>query len=517
MAVAKDSIEKIKAIPPSSVLEKEGATLKRVGREYVSHCLWHKDSNPSLTISDDKGFLFCHVCQQHTDAIGYVEKKNGLNFRQSCEKIASDFGINIQFDNEDSEAYRESKRKADSLLLKAQKTQEGYRDNLKKFPRVIEFLKSREILPETSRHFQLGYNSEEDRLTIPIKNYKGEIVGFSARALDNGVKPKYKNTETNLVFNKSNIIFNESDASQSIVELNECILVEGHLDVVMMHQAGCCNVVALQGTATPERSAVERLLRKTSRLVLCMDGDEGGRLAIGRFLSAIQVDALSGRAEVRIATLPEGMDPDDYIKSGNSIKDLIAEAASWLDWLLDSWLENLDFDSEIEFQDVEKKIIDLFSRLSSPALRAYYYDKASIRLAQNKQVLAAQIAKSFHENKTETKSSTEWRRPSPEATKKIAEKKLIRLYINQESVRFLLKPLMEKIESPLYKWLNQKIEEIEQFCEPELLKYSLGAALATADPSFVSSLRSVVFPTIKVEHDADTLIFIEDILIAGNL
>ena len=110
MPVSQDTIQKIKALPLSEVLQRDGNALKRVGREHVTRCLWHDDSNPSLTVSDDKGFVFCHVCQAHNDAIGYIRQKYGLDFAAACEKIANDNGIPYIATNEDPEELAKNKR-----------------------------------------------------------------------------------------------------------------------------------------------------------------------------------------------------------------------------------------------------------------------------------------------------------------------------------------------------------------------------------------------------------------------
>jgi len=96
--------------------------------------------------------------------------------------------------------------------------------------------------------------------------------------------------------------------------------------------------------------------------------------------------------------LPDGADPDSFVQNGNDINSLILNAPSWLDWILDNWLNELDFNDKLKIQNVEAQIKKLFSRISSSALRAHYYDKASIRLAQNKQSVAAEIAKGFHDH-----------------------------------------------------------------------------------------------------------------------
>ena len=511
MAVSSDTIQAIKALPISEVLGAENVFLKRVGRESVTNCLWHKDTNPSLSISDDKGFVFCHVCQHHDDVIGFIQQKFSLDFREACERIASKHNITFDVVDEDFAAIQARKDLLQKNYSKVETLQSQYRANLKKYPESVEFIKSRGITAEISKHFGLGYCSTTKRLTIPIYNHSGLLVGFSARTIV-GAQPKYKNTENNDIFNKSNLVFNEFNASPYIKDNDECIFVEGHLDVVSMWQAGAKNAVALQGTATPSREIIKRLLRKTNRFVLCLDADTGGNRATAKFLESVLDYTLSGQLDVRIVSLPDGQDPDEFIKSNGNIFSLIANAPSWMDWMLDEWLSTLDFSDKLKIQSVENQIRTLFSRIDSPALRAHYFDKASIRLAQNKQSLAAEIAKSFHEYKPSVSKIKSWNKPDYFFTRNLVEKRILRLYIHREEYREILTPLMDRICNPTYSWLWQRIKELKMITTNSLSQWHVMAILSVAEPQYMQSLRSITMPTFAIEDNVMSVAHIEDIM-----
>lgn len=512
MAVSGDTIDKIKQLPVSSILEKDGAHLKRIGREYVTNCLWHKDKNPSLTISDDKGFVFCHVCQHHDDGIGYVQKRHGLNFREACEKIATDFNLQVVYEDENNEGYQKLQQERSRLYELAEKQQDVYRNDLKSSPEVIHFIQNRAILPETSRYFGLGFDKKERRLTIPICNHQGRIVGFTGRAIDPEAKPKYKNTENNLIFVKQDLVFNEDKASDAIREAEEIVFVEGHLDVVAMHQAGVSNTVAIQGTSAPSHSVISRLVKKSSRFILCLDSDDAGRKAMARFLETVKNLSLSGSLDLRIASLPDGMDPDDFIKSGGDIKSVISNAIFWIDWILDQWLNELDFDDKPKIQLVENEIRSLVSQISSPALRAHYFDKAAIRLAQNKQALAAEIAKNFHATKAERARTKAWHRPDISFTRKLVEKRLVRLYIHRDEYRWLVAPMMQYLTTPSLAWLWNRIVDVETINNSGNLADCLMAILSVSDSTYMQQLRSVVRPSVLLDDNELSVMHIEDIM-----
>jgi len=513
MAISDEVISKIKSLSVSAVLEQEKVYLKKVGREFVTHCLWHDDKNPSLTVSDEKGFVFCHACREGGDAIHFIQKKFGLSFREACERIAANNNIQVIYIEENDQYNAEKKEELRRMLEAVKIAQDNYRSDLRASALAVDFLKSRGIRPETSRDFGLGYNQAENRLTIPIKNYKGEIVGFTGRAIGDE-KPKYKNTENNIIFNKSDLVFNEYDASDWVRKSGECIFVEGHIDVISMWQAGIKNVVAIQGTASPSERIITRLKRKANRFVLCMDTDEAGEKAVGLFLNSIKDQALSGEIDIKIASIPKGKDPDEAISLGVAMEDVIANALPWLDWILDQWLNKLDFSNTTQIQEVEKRVKDLIGGISSAALRAHYFDKAATRLAQNKQNIAATILKNLQTNAPQPSSGRTWKKPTIEWTRALVEKRFMRLYIHKPGMRIYLKPLADRLVHPDLVWLWNRVQELEESSYVDCTPYSVMAILAVAEPRFANALRPIARPSIKVDDSPGVLLHIEDVLMS---
>lgn len=511
MALSDETIQKIKSLNVSSVLEQEGVPFKRVGREFVTQCIWHDDKNPSLTVSDEKGFTFCHVCREGGDVIHYIKRKYGLNFREACERIASHNNIQVIYKDEDPQIAIEKKRQIDEYLKNVKTAHEKHRAALKGSLVAVQFIKERSILPETSRHFELGFDLAENRLVIPIKDYMGRVVGFTKRAIGDS-KPKYKNTENNLIFNKSELVFNEYDAMDHVRSADQCIFVEGHIDVIAMWQIGIRNVVALQGTASPSESIVQRMMRRTNSFVLCMDADEGGEKAIGLFLDSVKNLTLNGKLDVQIASIPQGKDPDEAIKSGVDMHDVINNAEPWMDWILDKWLLKLDFSNSAKVQQVEQEIKKLISSVSSAALRAHYFDKAAIRLAQNKQNIAAEILKNLQSDTSSTPGQRVWRKPEETWTRSSVEKRLLRLYIHRPSLRWMLKPLMDRLLNPDMIWLWNRINELEEVSAVDCTPYSVMAILGAAEPRYLQKLRPLARPTIKIDDSSGVLLHIEDVM-----
>ena len=280
-----------------------------------------------------------------------------------------------------------------------------------------------------------------------------------------------------------------------------------------MWQFGIQNVVAIQGTGSPSQNVINRILRRTNRFVLCLDSDTAGEKAIGSFLNATKDIALQGKVDIRIATMPDAKDPDEAINKGVDMNLVLSDAIPWMDWILDQWLCGLDFDNTSQIQEAEKRIKDMISGFSSAALRAHYYDKAAIRLAQNKQNIAAQILKNFQSEATPHPSQCRsWKKPDIAWTRSLVEKRLIRLYIHSPRMRDYLRPLTERLIVPDMIWLWNRVSELEEHSSIDCTPDSVMAVLAVAEPRYMQRLRPIAKPTIEVDESPMVLLHIEDVL-----
>lgn len=517
MIISDTTLTAIKDIPFSVILQKENIECKKLGKESATLCPWHNDSNPSLTINDDKGFCYCFVCQYGTDAIGFIQQKLGLNFSDAVHRIANSSDLVVEYDDIDPKLAVEEAQKRARLFDQINAQQEAFRANIKnqRASRIHEILDERKISPTTSRFFGLGYATDgffADRITVPIHDHRGYLVGFTGRATREESKPKYKNSENSDIFDKSRTVFNENRASEAIKEVDSVIFVEGHFDVISLWQYGIRNVVAMQGTAPPSEAIIKRLSRKTKRFILCYDSDEGGSKAIENFIKVAGPLACRGEITISIAQLPPGKDPDECVR--DELVDFFAvieNSISWLDWQLDVWLANLDRTDTANFTRIEASIRQLVESINSPSLRQYYIDKASKILADDVKA-AAKIAKNWSENIHVVKLKRKWVKPSPAETRLSAEKKLLRMYIHIPELREECRHLMSKLEAPSHRWLWQRISEIEKYDERPLRAETVMAILAVCEPYYTRQLRPVAVPTIKVLHNAGILKHIQKTL-----
>ena len=509
MAILVSSLEKLKSASLSKVVEELGGSLKKVGYEYVTQCVWHDDKNPSLTINDDKGFCFCHVCREGGDVIKYVEQRKGLGFVDAANLAATILGVQLETDGISVEQQKKIQARRAESVKKLEAEQETYKTNLRdpRAGRVREILKSRGLSKEASKEFGLGYASSgffSGRITIPITDYQNDIVGWTGRATKD--QPgKYKNSADGELFHKKSLVFNEYRAKEAARLAGSLIFVEGHLDVVSMWQHGIANVVAMQGTGAPEPYILQRLARSASNFVLCFDGDEGGKKAVQQFISAAGKLAQQGEIQVNVVKLPQGQDPDELIRSEGvqAFHNLVASSIPWLDWVIDFWAADLDKTNSAHVTAVERELRVVIDGLQSNALRAHYIDKASRALSVDVKG-AKKVAEDWGQREVEI-GERQWVIRSKEKARTATERRMARIFVHKPEHRERLRPLMTTISHPPLAWLWDRLEELEQYCSSDLTPHSVMAVVAASEPHFLQQLRTIVQPNVTIDDSPGVL------------
>ena len=512
MAIAQTSLDKLKSAPVSAIVEQLGGHLKRVGREFVTQCVWHDDTNPSLTINDDKGFCFCHVCRGGGDAVAYTMQAKGLGFPDAANLAASILGIHLETDGISPEQQAKQRKARQENLSKLAKEQDLYRSNLRhpKAGRIRDILSDRGLKAATSKEFGLGYSSAGffgGRITIPIYNHRNELVGWTGRAtLDKEIQPaKYKNSADGGLFHKKDLVFNEVRAKEAARLTGSLIFVEGHLDVVSLWQHGIANVVAMQGTGAPDPFILKRLARAADNFVLCFDGDAGGKKAIQQFISAAGPMAQKGEVQINVVRLPEGKDPDEICRESGpmAFHNLVSEAMPWLDWVIDFWAAGLDLDNSAHVTAVEEELRKVIDGLRSNAVRAHYIDKVARALSRD-----TKDARNFVQSwgtRTIEVEERQWTPPSEKRTRQTTERRMLRIFVHRPEHRDALRPWLDKVTHPPLRWLVERLEELEQHCASDLTPHSVMAVVAASEPFFLQQLRTVVQPNVHIDDSAGVI------------
>jgi DNA primase len=342
--------------------------LKKAGANYLGLCPFHNEKTPSFTVSPSKQFYHCFGCGVHGNAIGFMMAHAGLGYVDAVKELASSAGMQMpEYRPRSPEDAARRERETDLYAL-MERAMEFYRAELKKAPRAIEYLKGRGLTGEIAARFRIGYAPDDwqalravfpeyedkalvecglviqgdeskrydrfrDRIMFPILSARGAVIGFGGRVLGEG-EPKYLNSPETPLFEKGREVYGLVQARDAIRAAGRVLVVEGYMDVVALAQFGVGYAVATLGTATTPVH-VGKLLRLADELVFCFDGDAAGRKAAWRALE-VSVPLAPDNKPIRFLFLPEGEDPDSYIRGRGkeAFERLVREAQTLTGFLL---------------------------------------------------------------------------------------------------------------------------------------------------------------------------------------
>jgi DNA primase len=354
--------------------------LKKGGANYMGLCPFHGEKSPSFSVSPTKQFYHCFGCGKNGDAIRFLMDHAGMSFMEAVKDLAQQYGMQVPEDDvspADRARAAEQRQKQATLSDVLEKAGEAYRKHLKNTPRAIDYLKGRGLSGEIAKQFGLGYapegwrslasvfpdyddpllaesglvivNEEDDkrydrfrdRVMFPIRNVKGECIGFGGRVLGEGT-PKYLNSPETPVFSKGRELYGLFEARTAVREHGYVLVTEGYMDVVALAQLGFPNAVATLGTACTT-DHVQKLFRFTDSVVFSFDGDAAGRRAARKALDGALPYASDVRS-VKFLFLPAEHDPDSYIREfgKEAFSRYVSEATPLSRFLVDAAREGCD-------------------------------------------------------------------------------------------------------------------------------------------------------------------------------
>ena len=434
VADANDSIKDIKARLSIVDVVQETVPLQRAGRNFKGLCPFHSEKTPSFVVYPENGSYHCFGCGANGDIFGFVMQSQGIEFREALERLARQAGVELRT-RDDAEVARDRHRERlgealagaalfwHNLLVRA--PNEGAKA-------ARAYAQGRGLTDATITGFQLGYapdswdatsaylrergfttaelleagllverdvdNKEagtydrfRNRLVFPIRDSKGRITGFGARALDDH-PPKYLNSPQTPLYDKSATLYGIDAAASAIRAAGTAVIVEGYMDVLIAHQTGHANVVGASGTALTEKQAA--ILKKLARrIVLALDADAAGDLAALK--GAAVLEEVTGRvtipilgprgvlgierrldAEIRIMALPRGQDPDELLLKDPAAWDrLLQEASPVADHYITVVTSGLDMQTSRGKRDAVTQLAPLIRAIGDPVERAHYIQK----------------------------------------------------------------------------------------------------------------------------------------------
>jgi DNA primase len=445
--------------------------LKKGGANFMGLCPFHNEKSPSFTVSPTKQFYHCFGCGAHGTAISFLIEYSGLGFVEAVKDLAQGVGMVVPDNDDRIPPQQRAEQQAKSMALSDAMSAacDFYRQQLRAAPNAVEYLKGRGLTGEIAAKFGLGYSpdewdslrkvfpdyevpalveaglvidkSEEEgaqrmgrkrydrfrhRVMFPIRNTKGQVIGFGGRVMDGG-EPKYLNSPETPLFQKGSELYGLFEARQAIREAGYVLVTEGYMDVVALAQLGFPQAVATLGTAcTPIH--VQKLLRQTDEVVFSFDGDSAGRRAARRALDACLVHASDNKI-IKFLFLPTEHDPDSYVREmgAEAFEQQIKEAMPLSQFLIKEVVGDNDMTTPEGRARAQFDAKPMLQALPPSSLRLQIVRS----LAQVTQTSPAEIEALFELAKPVVQASA--RRAPPPKSKRMApvglERQIVRLLV----------------------------------------------------------------------------------------
>ena len=406
MKYPKEYLEEIKLRLKVSQVVGKSVQLKKRGKEFVGLSPFKNEKSPSFTVSDEKQFYHCFSTGEHGNIFDFLMKTKSLGFGEAVKTLAAEAGM---------QPYRFTK-----LDEKKEKRFQNYKNIFKDYNNffhseifkthnkdALSYLNKRGLSKNIIEEFKLGYVSwkndfyaillkkytEEDigltglyyksdktgkyidrfnsRIIFPVNNITGDTIAFGGRIIRDGKLAKYINSPETEFYKKGSMIFNLDKAKDSRAETDEVLIVEGYMDVVSVYSSGIKNVIANSGTALTERQ-IDLIWKFFSNPIICLDGDESGQKAALRIAEKL-FPLINEKSKIYFSIMPEGKDPDDYIKQNgkdgllNLLKDkLVIQSYIW-----NYHLSKIDQSNPFEISKFEKEIKKLSYSIQDETLKKY--------------------------------------------------------------------------------------------------------------------------------------------------
>ena len=408
MTLSPQWLDELRARVTLSSVVMRTTKLTKAGREWKACCPFHDEKTPSFYVNDDKGFYHCFGCQAHGDVIRWMTDRRGLAFMDAVKELAAEAGLEVPAP--DPRAAQQAEERAGLHEVTAA-AQDFFRASLDEpeGARARAYLKSRGFDAHTVERFGFGYAPHarnalrkalgqfdeallveagmliqvedrepydrfRDRLTMPIHDTRGRVIGFAGRILDAEKKdaPKYLNSPDTPLFDKGRTLFSLHRAGPASRKTGRIVVVEGQMDVIALAAAGIEDAVAPMGTALTERQ-IELLWRLTDKPLLCFDGDAAGRRAAMR--AAVRaLPLLRPGHSLEFVTLPAGMDPDDLLKTRGraALEALLAAPAGLLETLWAHERDAAPLASPEDKAGLKARLLDHVETIRHPDIRPLY-------------------------------------------------------------------------------------------------------------------------------------------------
>lgn len=467
LIIAEDIIQKVKDLNDIVDIVSEKVKLKRTGRNYSGLCPFHHEKTPSFSVSQDKQIYKCFGCGEAGNVITFVMKTKNFSFVEAVKNLADK--VNITIDDNKDKYYAKNKEKYDKLYSMNVEAARYFFRNLDSNSKAKKYFLDRGINQKTMRRFGLGYAKDDwrqllsfmkskgytelelieaglivqknkavydrfrNRVIFPVFDYKGKVIGFGGRVLDDS-KPKYLNSPETKIFKKGTNLYGLNFAVKNNIG-DTIIIVEGYMDCISLHQYGINNVVASLGTALTKDQA-KLLKRYASKVVISYDADTAGQAATLRGFDILREAGF----DIKIIKIPDGKDPDEFVRKNGkeAFMRLVENAVSIIDYRINRAFENVnlkDSESVIKYVKDISEIIEELDPVEKDVYIKKISDKTGIREQAIYDLISTDIQKSGNNIEKMNKNSNYGQNLYVESAHVKSERYLLRLMIEHKDIR----------------------------------------------------------------------------------
>lgn len=391
--INREDIDRLREQADALAVIGDHVTLKRAGKTWKGLCPFHTEKTPSFNVMPGEARWYCYGCSEGGDLIDFLRRIDGLDFVEAVETLARRTGVTLRYE-ELSARQRKALGEQARMLEVNRAAMAWFQQQLLSERGTVarQYLKDRGFGKQDAERFELGFAPDEwdalarhltedegfdrqdvlavrlakpnsrgglldtfrGRLLFPVKDVRGEPIGFGGRilpALDYGdyTPPKYLNSPEYRLYQKTRVLYGMYEARTAIAAVQEVVICEGYTDVMALHQAGFGNAVATCGTAVGTEH-FRLLAPRVDRVVLAFDGDEAGHKAARRaFEAAREVhDAGAAQFQLRVLVLPDGTDPADMVRDQGvaAVREAVAEAPDVVPFLVRGVVAGIDASDE---------------------------------------------------------------------------------------------------------------------------------------------------------------------------
>ena len=482
--IPQDTIEKIFDTVRVEEIVGDFVELKKAGVNYKGRCPFHNEKTPSFVVSPTKGIYKCFGCQKGGNSINFIQELQGVSYPEALRYAADKY--NIEIEEQELTPEQESRMSAKESQFIATKFASEYFQNVlwntSEGKAVgLSYFKERGFSEDTIKKFKLGYSPKKqnsfekaatkagydleilaassligknedgktydkfrERTIFTIHSYTGKVIGFGGRAFSPDAKSKYLNSGETLIYDKSKVLYGLNLSKQAISKANRCFIVEGYTDVISMHQNGVENVVSASGTALGTQQ-IQLIKRSTNNVTLLFDGDKAGIKATLRSIDL----CLKAEMNVKIASFPDGEDPDSFSKklSTEEFQEYLEKSGiNFVDYLIELYKLN-DINDPTQVIEIKKKIIKSISEIPDVFSREEYCKIYHQKLGIEEVKLIAQVNKarsmvvsSPSRNLSPKKEAVKTKKLSRNSEDKLQkqEEEVLRLLLNYGNETFIL-------------------------------------------------------------------------------